>query len=412
MTRAVDLDSLFTPRQIEALAVESRYNIFEGSVRSGKTYVSLWWWCFFIREFAPEKGNLLMIGRTERTLERNVLNPMIEIFGPARMHYSRGLGEGEFLGRRFYYVGANDERSQEKIRGMTVCGAYGDEITLWPESFWEMLRSRLSPRGARFIGTTNPDSPFHWLKTKTLDREDELNLSVIRFRLDGNTFLDPDFITDLKKEYTGLWYRRFIDGEWCQAEGAVYDTWDEELYVRENPIQGHHTRDIAIDYGTSNPTVFLECLHGGGNFHVAREYYWDSRGEGRQKTDGQYADDLEEFIGQGRCRWVVVDPSAASFIAELKRRRLPVKPADNDVLDGIREVAKRLSSGDLTIAPGCEWTRKGFSAYVWDSKAQRKGEDKPLKENDHAMDALRYWIYTLYRTAPAPGRVVSRPVGM
>lgn len=410
--KEIRLEYLFTPRQMEALVLDSRYNIFEGSVRSGKTYASLWWWCLFVRCGAPEKGELLMIGRTERTLERNVLNPMLDIFGPARMRFSRGLGEGEFLGRRFYYVGANDERSQEKIRGMTVAGAYGDEITLWPESFWEMLRSRLSPRGARFIGTTNPDSPFHWLKVRTLDRRDELNLSTIQFHLDDNTFLDPEFVADLKREYTGLWYRRFISGEWCQAEGAVYDVWDQDIHVQEDPIRGSFTRDIAIDYGTSNPTVFLECRHGGGRFHVAREYVWDSRTEARQKTDKEYADDLAAFLGRDSYRWVVVDPSAASFIAELKSRRFRVKPANNDVLDGIREVAKRLASGALTIAPGCGWTRREFSSYVWDPKAQRTGEDRPLKENDHALDALRYWIFTLFKTGPAPGHGVGRPAGM
>ncbi|NCC84676.1 MAG: PBSX family phage terminase large subunit [Clostridia bacterium] len=389
------LDRIFSQKQIDALGANARYNIFEGSVRSGKTHVSFWWWCRFVKDFAPKQGDLLMVGKTERTLERNIINPMIEVFGSKRLHYSKGMGEGEFMGRRFYVAGANDERSQDKIRGMTLAGAYGDEITLWPESFWEMLRSRLSPKGARFLGTTNPDSPYHWLKAGTLDRESELNLRRVRFRLEDNTFLDPSFVDDLKREYTGLWYRRFILGEWCQAEGTVYDMWDEARHVKKNPISNIATRDYSIDYGTSNPTVFLECVSGEGRYHVSSEYYWDSREKGRQKTDGEYADDLIKFMGDKPYRWVIVDPSAASFIAELKRRRIKVQPAVNDVLDGIRETAKMLANDSLSVSPECPYTRGDFSSYVWDTQAQRRGEDKPLKQHDHAADAVRYWVMTV-----------------
>ncbi len=401
------LEKLLSPKQVQALiASKSRTNIWEGSVRSGKTHASFWWWLRFARDQSPAQGDLLMVGKTERTLERNIINPMISMFGSGRISYSRGSGEGHIYGRRFYVAGANDERAQDKIRGMTLAGAYGDEVTLWPESFYEMLRSRLSPRGARFLGTTNPDSPAHWLKKRTLNRAGELDLCRVSFRLEDNIFLDPDFVTNLKKEYTGLWYKRFIEGEWCQAEGAVYDMWDEGKHVISNlPGSLQVLRwVVGCDYGTTNPTVFLLVGLGvDGTLYVVDEYCHDSREQGRQKTDVEYADDLERFLREHKKTSVeiVVDPSAASFLAELRRRRLRVSGADNAVLDGIRLVSTALSAGKLKVLLRCERLREEFLGYRWDEKAQSRGEDKPLKENDHALDALRYAVARLLSRGPA-----------
>lgn len=381
----------------------ARLNIWSGSVRSGKTFASIFrWMCFLTADGPP--GPKLMIGKTERTLQRNILDPMAAIFG-RRFQYSPGKGEGSLFGRKFWTVGANDERAQDKIRGSTLAGAYGDEMTLWPESFYNMLLSRLSVRGAKFFGTTNPDSPHHWVKKNILDRP-ELNLRHFHFVLADNLALDPDFVSELKKEYVGLWYKRFILGLWVLAEGAIYDMFREDLHVCSSLPDSWDREWVSVDYGTSNPTVFL--LQGGrdGNFWTRREYYWASRDEGRQKTDAQYADDMAEFLKGREATPIVVDPSAASFILELEQRGFEVEQANNEVLDGIRTVSSLLGQERYKIHGSCKHTIEEKYAYVWDPKAQKLGEDKPTKEYDHCSDAERYGlVYGATGAQPWTGRV-------
>lgn len=407
------INRILTSKQIRSCQeATSRLNIWEGSVRSGKTYATMWKWFSWVPLEAPKTDTLLMIGKTTRTLERNILRPMSEMFGEDRFRYSLAKGQALLMGRVVDLVNANDERAQDKIRGSTVAGAYGDEITLWPESFFTMLLSRLSVKGAKFFGTTNPDSPFHWLKANYLDRQDLLNLSRWTFRLEDNTYLDPDYVTALKAEYTGLWYKRFILGQWCQAEGAVYDMWNETKHVIQHlPDTGPLEHYIGIDYGTSNPTVFLDVAIRGEKVYAAHEYYWGSRETGKQKTDSEYADDLLHFMQQFNLQTapVIVDPSAASFIVELRKRNVKVHHANNAVIDGIRNVSSHLSSGNLYVCQGCVNLRKEFSSYVWNEKAQAIGEDKPVKEHDHALDALRYVVHTV-RSRPRFGRL-SKPRG-
>jgi PBSX family phage terminase large subunit len=397
-----------------------RLNIWEGSVRSGKTISSILRWVKWVVTEAPDEGELLMTGKTYKTMERNVLNPIIDMLGSRNAWYNRGTGEFFIQGcnRPINIIGANDERSQEKIRGATICGAYGDELTLWPESFFKMLLSRLSVKGAKFFGTTNPDSPYHWLKKEYINRQHELDMAVFHFILEDNPFLDPDYVSSLKKEYTGLWYKRFIDGLWVLAEGAVYDMWDDDLHtldvraMLEADVKGGRRGQprfrryfVAIDYGTNNPCTF--GLYGfdkgvvtmGGKaiipkVYLEREYYWDSNVTSRQKTDAQYGDDFVKWLGGIRPEAIYVDPSALSFISELRHRGYRVTEAKNDVLDGIRFVGKLLSAGKFLIDKSCEHTTGEFSAYVWDTKAQARGEDKPIKEHDHAMDRNRYGLYT------------------
>ena len=337
-----------------------------------------------------------MVGKTERTLKRNVLNPMAKALG-SDFDYSQGAGEIKIFDRLIYVVGANDERSSDKIRGSTIAGSYGDEITLWPESFFTMLLSRLSVTGSKFFGTTNPDSPYHYLKKKFIDRKNELDLEVFHFELDDNITLDPAYVAALKLEYTGLFYKRFILGLWVAAEGAIYDMWDEDIHVFKGKIPtnyDHYT--VSVDYGTSNPCVFgLFGHYNNGRADLIKEYWHDSKKK-RQKTDGDYADDLEKFIDGYKLRMIYSDPSAASFIAELRKRRHKVQLANNDVLNGIRCVSSRLSSLLFRVHESCTNSIKEFSGYVWDDKASKKGEDKPVKENDHAMDMIRYFLYTCF----------------
>ncbi|MBW1860950.1 MAG: PBSX family phage terminase large subunit [Deltaproteobacteria bacterium] len=379
----------------------ARINIWDGAVRSGKTICSIVRWIDFVWK-CPGDVALVMTGKTERTLRRNILNPICSMLGPEMSRPNLGSGYFYMYGRPIEIVGANDERAQEKIRGATLGGAYGDELTLWPESYFKMLMSRLSVPGARLFGTTNPDSPFHWLKTDYLDREDELNLKRFQFELKDNPNLDPAYVREIEKEYTGLWYKRFILGLWVQAEGAIYDMWDDAVHtvsvkkvLSGLKIKQFRNNFAACDYGTGNPTVFgLFGYNWKLPAYLTREYYYDSRKAGRQKTDSEYANDFERFVKGTRIQTVYVDPSAASFIAELRKRRINVTPAKNSVLDGIRFVGTLLRNHEFFVDKGCDNSCREFAAYVWDPGAQKKGEDIPIKERDHCMDMIRYGLFT------------------
>jgi PBSX family phage terminase large subunit len=333
-----------------------------------------------------------MVGKTERTLKRNILDVIGDILGGQNFTLSRGTGEAWIGKRHVYLAAAYDERAETRIRGMTLAGAYGDEITIWPESFFQMLLSRLSVPGSKFFGTTNPDSPYHWLKRNYLDRADVLDLKTWHFMLDDNLSLAPEFVESLKKEYTGLWYKRFIEGLWVAAEGAVYDMLDESVHVVDD-VPDIHTYWIAVDYGTANPTVFLLIGHGvDGNYYVVDEWRWDSVKQGKQKTDAEYRESLIDWIENHGVRpaCVIVDPSAASFIAEI-RNHIVTRAADNSVNDGIRRVAKLLSQRRLFIHRRCEGLLAELMGYVWDPRSQQLGVDAPIKIDDHGPDALRYW---------------------
>lgn len=400
----------FHPEMSEAQLtslVEStaRINIWHGSVRSSKTIMSIIRWIEYVKTAPP--GKLLMVGKTERTLKRNILDVIEDIVGKKNYHFSSGKGEVKIFGRTIEIVGANDERSENKIRGMTLAGAYGDEITLWPESFFKMLMTRLSVKGAKFFGTTNPDSPYHWLKTDYIDREEELNVNTFHFTLHDNPALDPEYVKSLEAEYSGLWYKRFIQGLWVLAEGVVYDMFDNEKHVISADqlpvnVMEFDRYYVPIDYGTANPTVFLLIGErtkntGEREAYVLKEYYYDGRKHQRQKTNAEYANDLVEFIGNIPITSIFVDPSAKSFITELRqddRITASVNEADNDVVEGIRVVSRNLKNDVLYVLDTCTNLIREFNSYMWDPKAQKQGEDKPIKENDHALDALRYYVYT------------------
>ena len=261
------------------------------------------------------------------------------------------------------------------------------------------------------MGTTNPDSPYHWLKTNYLDRAGELGLRRWHFLLEDNSNLDPAYVEALKKEYVGLWYKRFILGLWVQAEGAVYDMWDDAIHVVDE-VPSQFTRYyVGVDYGTSNPTAFLLVGQHGDKLYVIDEYYWDSAERGRQKTDAEYSRDLQEFIKGRYPQAIVIDPSATSFITQLRRDGVRmIRHANNSVLDGIRTVAVFLSQKRLFVyRKRCSSLPREFTAYVWDPQAQKRGEDRPLKQNDHALDALRYVVHTVFGRL-APG-VLSKPKG-
>lgn len=384
----------------------SRINLWNGSVRAGKTLASIWRWIKFVKQAPPaSEGDLIMTGKTSRALERNVINPIIGIVGRRRAQYSAYRSELTLYGRKIQCIAAQNEASEGLIRGSTCVGSYGDEITLWPESFFTMLLSRMSVKGAKFFGTTNPDGPYHWLKERYINRVNELDMCLWHFTLDDNTNLDPEYVKQIKLEYTGLWYKRFILGLWVMAEGAIYDMWDDAKHVKDHKLvlkelgrERFQTYFTSADYGTNNPTVFGLYGYNNGKLPVYKlgEYHWDSQKKGRQKTDAQYADDYVAFIKahQVHPSAFYVDPSAASFMAELRGRGINPTPANNEVIDGIRFVGTCLSEGNLIVDPSCTETVKEIPSYVWDSKAQTRGVDLPIKENDHCCDETRYGVYT------------------
>jgi PBSX family phage terminase large subunit len=374
----------------------ARLNIWEGAVRSGKSFISLLRFVQALKYGPP--GQAMIVGVSRDAIQRNVVLEICAIMGmPAPTPKSTQMN---ILGRIIHLVGANDERAQRRIQGSTLALAYCDELTLIPQGFFKMLLSRLSVTGAMLFGTTNPDSPFHWLKADFLSKED-LDMKVFRFKLDDNPSLGQTYIDNLKREYSGLWYKRYIEGEWVLAEGTVYDFFDEDDHIINTPPGPAEYYVIGIDYGTSNPTTFSLIGYNRKlypNLWLEKEYFYDSRAMNRQKTDTEYVEDLKKFI-QGRViRCIYVDPSAASFKLEMMRQGLGgIIDADNDVINGIRFKSKLLSNGTYKICRCCPNAIREFQTYRWDEKVSLRGEDKPIKEHDHSLDSQRYAIYTHFR---------------
>lgn len=381
----------------------ARINLWEGSIRSGKTIGSLVAWLAFVHRVMSERvsGELAIIGKTRESVGRNVLAPLTDpnIYGQAARHirYTAGAPTCSIFGRTIHVLGANDAKAEPKVRGMTLAGCYVDEATVIPEAFFRQLLGRMSAPGARMFATTNPDNPAHWLRQSFILRERDLDMRVFHFTLDDNPGLAPAYVAAIKAEYTGLWYRRFVLGEWVQAEGAVYDAWDEDRHLIRGPLPPTH-RLIAcgVDYGTRNPFAALVLvLDDHGRLVLTREYRHDPRHSQRSMTDADYSTALRDFLGDPRPEWIAVDPSAASFKLQLFRDGIPgVMDADNAVVDGIRTVASLLATDRLLVHESCHGLLSEIPGYSWDDEAAAKGEDKPVKVADHSVDAMRYAIAT------------------
>lgn len=418
-----------------------RLNILVGAIRSGKTYISIPMFLKKLHELGDGNGEIVIIGKTERTVLRNIINPLFKMLGDEYMSYTRGTGELRLFGYRIYVIGANDDRAEAKIRGMTIILALGDEITLWPENFFVQLLGRMSPPNACFIGTTNPDSPFHWFKKKFIDRgiqsdeEFPLDLEVFHFTLDDNIALAKEYKENIKREYTGVWYKRFILGLWCIAEGLIYDSFDSDINIYPNDLIAPYPPLVdywcAIDYGTGTTTAFgLFGEDRKGRVYLLREWRYEPAGMNVQKTDAQFVMCFEQFLheyeeeirskfddkearqhllGDIKRLPVFCDPSAASLIAAMYDAGWKfVLRANNKVLDGIRAVSTAFSERQFFIHESCKGWLLERSTYAWDEKAQEKGEDKPIKKNDHSLDMSRYGYFS--RKVPRKGysHIVSR----
>ncbi|WP_440063809.1 PBSX family phage terminase large subunit [Streptosporangium sp. OZ121] len=404
-----------SPKQERSIAESTaRLNIWSGAIRSGKTIASLLRWLMYVAN-APRGGALVVVGKTADTIARNIFDPLMDpaITGPLsrRILYTRGAPTANILGRRVEIISSNDARAENRLRGMTCAGAYVDEATLIERSFWDQLLARLSVKGAKLFASTNPDSPTHWLKKHFLDRAAELDLAHWHFTLDDNPALDPLYVANLKLEYTGLWYKRFILGLWVVAEGAIYDMWDPDKMVVDSLPPMERWLSLGIDYGTVNPFdavlvgVSVPDLLGQRRIYLASEFRWDSRVERRQLTDAEYSrrltrwlEDQPDTYGPGTRgvvpEWMIVDPSAASFITQLHRDGHAPTMGDNSVIDGIRTVSNLIAADQMRVHRSCEGFLGEIGSYAWDDKKAERGDDAPVKVDDHALDAVRYALHT------------------
>jgi PBSX family phage terminase large subunit len=392
MHKIKDVLQRFSKKQIESIdESDARINIWEGAVRSGKTYASLWRFLFELAN-GPQ-GEYAIITRTIDTFKRNIKPQLEQNIGVDFKYYS-GKREVNLWGKTVHIVSANDERAETKIRGSTLSGAYVDEATIIPESIFKILISRCVMGDAKIFATTNPDSPYHWLKRDFLTNNPDVK--SWQFLLEDNPKITTDQKEYLERQYKGLWYQRFILGLWVQAEGAIFDFFDPSIHVIDYPPGQPEHYLLGVDYGTTNPCSFV--LVGVNrskfpNMWVEEVYYYDSKIRQRQKTDTEYADDLSNFIKDRACKSIYIDPSAASFKAELLKHGISnLYDAENEVIDGIRMVSKMLNNGTLKVCRNCDALIKEFQSYVWDPKCAKTGVEKPLKQNDHSIDALRYVI--------------------
>ena len=403
--------SVLSPKQIRSIAEcqHSRINIWTGAVRSGKTISSLLAFLIGVRN-APDHGLIIVAGKTLQTIERNVIEPLQDrsLFGElaALVVHTRGSNTAVILGRTVHLIGANDARAEEKLRGLTACLAYVDELTVLPEAFFTQLLARLSVPGARVLATTNPDGPAHWARSKYLLRSSELDLRSWHFTLDDNPALDPRYVAALKVEYTGLWYRRMILGEWCLAEGAIYEAWDPDRHVIDLLPRIRRWISVGVDYGTTNPFAALALGIGDDNrLYVTHEYRYDSKLQRRALTDPEYSEHLRNWLAGAerpherdrgiRPDWIYVDPSAASFSLQLYRDGVSnTAHADNEVLPGIRTVSGVIARDQFRVHRPCKGLIDEIPGYSWDDKAAERGEDKPIKIANHSCDALRYGVHS------------------
>ena len=374
------MSDVFTPKQKELIRAFKdnklkRINILHGSVRSGKTWISLVLWAFWVA-IMPDDKSYIMVAKTLTSLKRNCLDLLQSLVGEENFSYSLSTKEGQLFGRKIYLEGVNDARSESKIRGMTLQGAYCDELTLFTEDFFNMLLSRLSEKDAKLFATTNPDSPYHWVNVNYIKRQSELDMLVLSFLIDDNTFLDPEYVESLKKEFEAspVHYKRFILGLWVIAEGLVYPFFDEKKHCRSD-FSEYDEFYISIDYGTLNPfSAGLWAVNHADQIATRiKEFYYDGRKSGKQLTDSEYYEHVEELAGERYIESIIVDPSAASFIAEIRKHgRFNVRKANNSVLDGIRLTGNLLNNRNLFISPECENSIKEFQAYSWDESSTPK----------------------------------------
>lgn len=383
--------------------------IADGAIRSGKTVCMgfsfvLWAMTNY------DRHNFAMCGKTIASFRRNVLGTLKQQL-KARGYTATERRADNLLviskGNRanlFYIFGGKDESSQDLIQGITLAGVFFDEVALMPESFVNQATARCSVKGSKFWFNCNPAGPLHWFYVNWILKCRKRKLLYLHFTMDDNLTLDGEIKARYESLWKGVFYDRYIRGLWVVAEGLIYSFFDKNVHVTDEiPTGGEYY--ISCDYGTLNPfSAGLWCVKGGRAVRI-KEYYYSGRSQQAQRTDEDYYAELEKLAGKLPIECVVVDPSAASFIATIRRHgRFPVRKAKNEVLPGIRLTAAMLQAGVIKIGESCKDAIREFGLYRWDEKGEI---DKPIKENDHAMDDIRYFAYTIMRWEPGAKKLLG-----
>ena len=388
--------------------------ICDGAVRSGKTTcmaLSFVAWAFFRFDGCA----FALCGKTITSVRRNVLTPLLpllqEIGVAVREQRAQNIVTLQFGARcnRFHLFGGRDAASAALIQGMTLHGVLFDEVALMPRSFVEQALARCSPAGAKFWFNCNPEHPLHWFHTEWILKANEKRALYLHFEMRDNPALSPQVIARYEGLYSGTFYDRFVLGRWVAAEGLVYPEAAKGAYTKAPPDAGADAWYLSCDYGTVNPFSLGLWGRFGGVWYRVREFYYDSKREGKQKTDEEYYADLQALAFGKPILGVVADPSAASFLACIRRHgKYRAIPAKNDVVPGIRAVQEAFRGGHLFVSPDCRDTLREFSLYAWDLTA---GSDRVKKEFDHAMDDLRYFVATVVFSPQDDFFAVSAPRG-
>lgn len=378
--------------------------VCDGAVRSGKTICMVTAFILWAMRYFDGQ-NFGICGKTVASAERNIIVPAQEIDDLTaffQLRYRKSdhvlVVSGNGRENRFYVFGGKDESSYALVQGITLAGVLLDEVALMPKSFVDQAIARtLSIPSSKLWFNCNPESPGHWFYKEWVQQPEEKNALHLHFRMEDNPIMTPEAIVDAERMYSGVFYQRYILGLWVAAEGRIYDCFDPAQHILAELPELAGSCYVSCDYGTQNATVFLlwQRERGSERWICLREYYYSGREKKRQKTDKEFAADLGRWLDGVSPRSIVVDPSAASFIAELRQAGYAVQKADNEVLDGIRLVSARLQAGELLFSDVCRHTADEFQSYVWDEKAAEHGEDRPVKVNDHCMDAVRYFVNTI-----------------
>ncbi len=397
------MTNLLSYKQMQfVLKSTAKWNLAHGSVRTGKTVGTL----FRFMQAANEcpDSQIWMVGHSSDTIYQNAIRLLFEseqfaIFRPFCTWYS-GKRQLKFRDKTISTLGAKDEGAIGGFQGKTFSLVYCDEMTLYPESIIDMIDTRLSNPHSMGFASMNPAHPTHKIK-KWIDKADEgdKNYYQLHFTLDDNPYVDESYKQRIRDSLSGLFYKRNYLGLWCLAEGAIFDFFDRSIHVLSRPPAAAEYWIAGIDYGTVNPFCCLligvstgKYTQTGKRLWVEKEYYWDPKVQGRQKTNSEFATEVYNFLEPYNVKNIYLDPSAAAFQLELQRRGMHVVHANNDVENGIQTMTSEMKKGNLYVCNECVNTIREIEGYVWDSKAADRGEDSPLKKDDHAVDALRYCI--------------------
>lgn len=376
----------------------SDYNgiIADGAIRSGKTVsmafsFALWAMTTFDRQ------NFALCGKTIASFRRNVLGTLKKQLKARGYTVTEKRTDNLLVVSKgakanlFYIFGGKDESSQDLIQGITLAGVFFDEVALMPESFVNQATARCSVTGSKFWFNCNPEGPFHWFYVNWIKKCKERKILYLHFTMDDNLTLADAIKERYIKQYVGVFFDRYIRGLWVLAEGLIYPMFNDSC-ISETAPREYTEYLVSMDYGIQNPTAMILWGKCSGVWYAVKEFYHSGRETGAQKTDQQYYDELEKLAGDLPARKLIIDPSATSFIALCnQKKRFTVWRANNDVVDGIQHTASCLSDGTIKINNCCKRTIQEFGLYSWDAKT---GEDRPIKENDHAMDAIRYFVNT------------------